>query len=98
MNNKDRTICLIWCTLMLCLSIWLCGCSKRAKSETTTSAEQEYHITIYYPNTRDVYVEGDGEVFWLSSTDHRIKVQIDDKKYTASWNNVIIEWDVKLGN
>lgn len=98
MNNKDRAICLIWCTLMLCLSIWLCGCSKRAKSETTTSAEQEYHITIYYPNTRDVYVEGDGEVFWMSSTDYRIKVQIDNKRYSASWNNVIIEWDVKLGN
>lgn len=95
MSNKDRAICLIWCTLMLCLSIWLCGCSKRAESKSTTSDEQEYHITIYYPNTRDVYVEGDGDVFWMSSTDHRIKVQINGKRYSASWNNVIIEWDGK---
>lgn len=93
--NKNRTICLIWCMLMLCLSIWLCGCSKRAESKSTTSDKQEYHITIYYPNSRDVYLEGDGEVLWLKSTDQKITVRIDDKVYGVSWNNVIVEYEVK---
>lgn len=93
--NKNRAVCLIWCTLMLCLCIWLSGCSKRAESKSTTSDEQEYHITIYYPNSRDVYQEGDGKVFWMKSTDKKITVQIDGTVYGVSWNNVIVEWEVK---
>lgn len=93
--NKNRAVCLIWCTLMLCLCIWLSGCSKRAESKSTTSDEQEYHITIYYPNSRDVYLEGDGKVSWLKSTDHKITVQIDGTVYGVSWNNVIVEWEAK---
>lgn len=93
--NKNRAVCLIWCMLMLWLSIWLSGCSKKAESKSTVSDEQEYHITIYYPNSRDVYLEGDGKVLWLKSTDHKITVQIDGKVYGASWNNVVVEWEVK---
>lgn len=51
--------------------------------------------TVLACNTRDVYVEGDGDVFWMSSTDHKIEVQINGKRYCASLNNVIIDWDVK---
>lgn len=80
---------------MLCLSIWLCGCSKRTESKSTTSDEQEYHITIYYPNSRDVYLEGDGKVLWMETTDKKIKVRINDKVYSTSWNNAIVEWEVK---
>ena len=93
--NKNRAVCLIWCTLMLYLCIWLSGCSKKAESKSTTSDEQEYHITIYYPNSRDVYLEGDGKVFWMKSTDKKITVQIDGTVYGVSWNNVIVEWEVK---
>lgn len=94
--NKGRVICLLLCSLMLALCIWMCGCVQKSDSANDTSAEDMIcHITIYRPNSTEVFVEGDGTVYWLKSSNSKVKVSIGDKIYWTHWNNVVVEWDVK---
>ena len=93
--SKTRVICLVWCSLMLALCIWMCGCSKSATSSEESEAKPVYHITIYQPNGTDIVAEGDGEFWQISAYTNLVKVEIDGKTYLTQWSNVIVEWDVE---
>lgn len=93
--SKGRVICLVWCSLMLALCIWMCGCSKSADSSVERESQPEYHITIYKPNGTDIFAEGDGEFWRLNTYSNIVKVEIDGKTYFTQWANVIIERDTK---
>lgn len=93
--NKNRVICLIWCTLMLALCIWLSGCEKTNDDAHAGKSEPEYYITIHEPNSNDILAEGYGTFWQFGKYTDLVKMVIDDKCYMTQWSNVVVEWAVK---
>lgn len=63
--NKNRVVCLVWCTIMLCLTIWLCGCSEADKVNNNLSKQADYfeaerRITVYNARTDKIILEMEG--------------------------------------
>lgn len=93
--SKNRVICLIWCTLMLVLCIWMSGCGKGDDTTQEGESKPKYHITIYKPNSDDVLVEGDGKIYRQGYNSDVIDVLIGNKHYMTQCSNIVIEWDVE---
>lgn len=93
--SKGRVICLVWCSMMLALCIWMCGCSKSDVSSEESVPKPVYHITIYQPNGTDIVAEGDGKFWRISASTNLVKAEIDGKIYFTQWSSVIVEWDVE---
>ena len=81
--NKNRVVCLILCILMLCLSIWLCGCNK-----------QVVDTTFYYSWAQIKMPDGtiiEGKLnSWNDYDGDQLQVKINGVTYLVHAANVIL--------
>lgn len=75
--SKNRAVCLVWCMLMLYLSLWLCGCSEADKVNANISKQADYfeterHITVYNARTDKIILEAEGLMAISNNSDNEL--------------------------
>lgn len=75
--NKNRVACLILCLLMLCLSVWLCGCSEADRVNANISKQADYfeterRITVYNARTDKIILEAEGLMAISNNSDNEL--------------------------